>query len=365
MVNRSFLIFGLLLLLSCSTGRIPKGALPGSGAYVKGELIYSLDKRPTPQAHASSIVETPEGILCAYFGGTHEDHDDVGIRLTRLVNGKWTFPEEVANGIINDSLRYPCWNPVLFLPRGGPLMLFYKVGPSPREWWGMLITSTDNGKTWSQPEQLGKDEKVGYLLGPVKNKPVQLQNGTIICPSSIERFTNGDDIDWRLHFEISKDTGRSWQVSGPINNDGTFDAIQPSLLVFPDGRIESVCRTAQHVVAASWSSDNGISWSELKALPLPNPNSGIDAVSLSDGRQLMVYNHSTNDGPEPKGRNVLNLALSTDGLNWKPVLTLENQPIEDGYSYPAVIQSQDGMVHITYTYNRRSIKYVVIDPSQL
>ena len=92
-------------------------------------------------------------------------------------------------------------------------------------------------------------------------------------------------------------------------------------------------------------------------LSLPNPNSGIDAVTLQDGRQLLVFNNT------PRGRTPLNVALSRDGVEWKVVLTLEDQPGE--YSYPAVIQAADGRVHITYTYRRQSIKHVVLDPSKL
>jgi len=144
-----------------------------------------------------------------------------------------------------------------------------------------------------------------------------------------------------------------------------FDAIQPSILTYPDGKLQVICRTRQGVLAESWSEDGGHTWSKMSAMDLPNPNSGTDAVTLRDGRQLLVYNHSTKEGEEPKNRNILNIALSDDGKNWTPVMTLENEPIEDGYAYPAVIQSDDGLVHITYTYNRRSVKHVVIDPRLL
>jgi predicted neuraminidase len=281
------------------------------------------------------------------------------------VDDKWTWPEEVVNGVVNDTLRYPCWNPVLFLPKQGPLMLFYKVGPSPQEWWGMLITSADHGKSWSKPVKLGEDKKIGHLIGPVKNKPLQLGDGTIISPSSTELKTKTRDSDWRVHFEISKDNGKTWKVVGPINDGVEFDAIQPSILTYRDRRMQALCRTGQDVIAQTWSSDNGTTWSKLTALQLPNPNSGTDAVTLKDGRQLLVYNHTTRKGAEPKGRNMLNLALSNDGITWKPVMTLENEPRPDGYAYPAIIQSSNGMVHITYTYNRRSIKYVLIDPAKL
>lgn len=343
---------------------LPPKAIPGEGGYIHGELIYPLDNRPTPQVHASSIVETPSGMVAAFFAGTREKHPDVGIRVSRLEGDTWTRPEEVANGVESDTLRYPCWNPVLFQPKEGPLLLFYKVGPSPMDWWGMVMSSTDDGKTWSTPQKIGEDPKVGHLLGPIKNKPIQLADGTIINPSSIE-LVDGEEVKWMTHFEVSKDNGSTWQVIGPINDGITFDAIQASILQHKDGRLQILCRTRQNVISTSWSSDQGESWSEMEATSLPNPSSGTDAVTLADGRHLLVYNHSTREGEEPKARNILNLAISTDGIDWQPVMTLENEPNRSGYSYPAIIQSKDGLVHLTYTYDRESVKYVVIDPSSL
>ena len=343
---------------------LPEKQKVGEGSLVHAELIYPLDDRPTPQVHASTLVETPSGIVAAFFSGTHEKNPDVGIRVTHLENGKWTRPVEVANGVQNANLRYPTWNPVLFQPKDGPLMLFYKVGPDPRTWWGMLITSDDDGKTWSEPKKLGEDPAIGPLLGPVKNKAVQLEDGTIIAPTSTE-FKKDDDTFWMVHFEISKDNGKTWEVVGPINDGVEFDAIQPSILFHKDGSLQILCRTRQDVISESWSTDNGQTWSPMKATSLPNPNSGTDAVTLADGRQLLIYNHSTKEGKEPKGRNILNLAISDDGKNWTPFMTLENEPNESGYSYPAIIQSKDGMVHMTYTYDRKTVKYVVVDPSKI
>lgn len=343
---------------------LPPKAIPGEGGYIHGELIYPLENRPTPQVHASTIVETPSGMVAAFFAGTREKHPDVGIRVSRLADGKWTRPEEVANGVENDTLRYPCWNPVLFQPKEGPLLLFYKIGPSPMDWWGMVMSSSDDGRTWSDPQKIGEDPKVGHLLGPIKNKPIQLADGTIISPSSVE-LVDGEEVKWMTHFEVSKDNGTTWQVIGPINDGITFDAIQASILQHEDGRLQILCRTRQNVISTSWSSDQGKSWSEMEATSLPNPSSGTDAVTLADGRHLLVYNHSTREGEEPKARNILNLAISTDGIDWQPVMTLENEPNQSGYSYPAIIQSKDGLVHVTYTYNRESVKYVVIDPSKL
>ncbi|GGW28112.1 sialidase family protein [Arenibacter certesii] len=345
--------------------KLPPLAQPGQGAYVSGELIYRLDNKPTEECHSSSIIETPSGLLVTFFAGTHEKHPDVGIRTSRLVDGKWTTSVEVADGVVNDTLRYPTWNPVLFQPKEGPLFLFYKVGPDPTSWWGMVKTSNDHGNTWSEGVKLGHDEKIGDLLGPIKNKPIQLEDGTIINPSSTEIKDENGDLKWMVHFEISNDNGKTWEVVGPINDGVEFDAIQPSILTYPDGRLQILCRTIQNVVSESWSEDNGKTWSKMTATSLPNPNSGTDAVTLKDGRQLLVYNHTTKEGVEPKNRNMLNLAISNDGKSWEPVLTLESKPVKSGYSYPAIIQSSDGLVHITYTYMRESIKHVVIDPNKL
>jgi predicted neuraminidase len=359
----AFCLFGFLYLSSYAQhfpSNLPEASLPGKGAYLKGELIFSLDNRPTPQCHASTLVETPSGIVAAWFGGTHEKNRDVGIWISHQINGKWSTPVEVVNGIQNDSLRYPCWNPVLFQPVEGPLMLFYKVGPDPRQWWGEMMTSKDQGHTWSAPGKLG-ESALGHLIGPVKNKPIQLEDGTILCPSSSEKEGQGG-LFWRVHFELTKDLGESWQVVGPINDGIEFDAIQPSILTYKDGTMQILCRTMQNVISESWSADGGATWSPMTATELPNPSAGTDAVTLQDGRQLVVYNHSEG-GRRAPGRGILNVAISGDGKSWKPVMTLENQKGE--YSYPAVIQSSDGLVHITYTYDRKSIKYVVINPAKM
>ncbi len=358
-------------------GAIPQDNLPppiepGKGPLILAEQIFAIENKPTKECHASTIVETQNGLVAAWFAGTREKDPDVGIWLSRKLNEKWTEPLEVVNGVQSMNLRYPCWNPVLFQPKEGPLMLFYKVGPNPREWWGMLTTSDDGGKTWNWPTKLGESWAVGHLLGPVKNKPIQLADGSIICPSSTEVDVEGQDGYWRVHFEVTRDLGKTWDVVGPIHDGIEFDAIQPSLLTYANGDMQVLCRTKQNVVSQSWSKDGGHSWSNMEATELPNPSSGTDAVTLADGRQLLVYNHTTRSSEIPS-RQILNVALSDDGINWKPVLTLERERKPrpaDGrhwgeYSYPAVIQAANGRIHITYTYNREGIKHVVLDPRKL
>ena len=337
--------------------KIPEVAKPGEGAYLEGELIYPLDDKPTPQCHASTIVQTHSGLAAAWFGGKREGNADVGIWVSRRVDGQWSKPVEAANGVQPDGTRYPCWNPVLFQPKDGPLMLFYKVGPSPSRWWGMLITSADDGKTWSPQRRLGENDKIGHLIGPVKNKPIQLPDGSILCPASTEHR------GWRVNFERTKDLGKSWEVIGPINDGRQFGAIQPSILQYADGKMQVLCRSRQGVIAESWSEDGGTTWGKMTATNLPNPNAGTDAVTLRDGRQLLVYNHTVRGGAFPSGRAMLNVAISSDAKGFVPVLTLERAQGE--YSYPAVIQTTDGKVHATYTYRRQAVKHVVLDPAKL
>ena len=352
-------ISSLALRAVAQSVAIPDVSKPGQGAYVSAELIYPLDNIPTPQCHASTIVETPTGLVAAWFGGTAEGKPDVGIWVSRHDSKAWSKPVEVADGVQSPEKRHPCWNPVLFQPKGGPLMLFYKVGPTPSTWWGMLRTSEDGGKSWSAGQKMGEDTKIGQLLGPVKNKPIQLKDGTILCPSSSEHE------GWRIHFEATRDLGKTWEVIGPINDGKEFGAIQPSILTYADGRMQVLCRSKQEKVTQAWSQDGGKTWGPMSATSLPNPNSGTDAVTLADGRQLIVYNHTTRIGigAPAKGREMLNIAISKDGKDWKTVLTLEKQKGE--YSYPAMIQTTDGRVHITYTYQRQTVKHVVLDAGKL
>ena len=313
-------------------------------AIVASEFVF--ENAPFPSCHASTIAETKTGLVAAWFGGTRERNPDVGIWVARRSRNGWSKPVEVANGVQPGGVRHPCWNPVLFQAERGPLLLFYKVGPSPDEWWGMLITSTDGGVTWSKTARLPDG-----ILGPIKNKPVRLKDGSILCGSSTE------SSGWLVHMELTKDFGLTWQKSEPLNDRVQFGAIQPTILVHRSGAIQILCRSRQKRITESWSTDGGKTWTAMKATPLPNPSAGIDALMLRDGRALVVYNHTET------ARSPLNVAISDDGKIWKAAQVLEDQPGE--YSYPAIIQTSDGLVHVTYTWKRERIKHVVIDPRKL
>jgi len=343
-----------LLMIFCLGFTSPLLAQPKqwSSGIITNEFIF--EKAPYPECHASTIAETKHGLVAAWFGGTKERNPDVCIWVSRLVNGKWTEAINVANGIQNDSLRYACWNPVLYQVPGGNLLLFYKIGPSPAKWKGFLRTSADGGVTWSAQQALPDG-----IIGAVKNKPVMLASGTIVSPSGTE---NGGV---QIHFELSSDKGKTWKIAGLPEQDKTIKSLQPTILIHKDGSLQALCRSQNRAILETWSKDNGNTWSPLEKTSLPNNNSGIDGVTLKDGRQLLVYNHVLPPGTAVKGvRTPLNVAISNDGKIWYAALILEDSPISQ-YSYPSVIQTADGMVHIVYTWRRQRIRHVVIDPKKL
>jgi predicted neuraminidase len=347
---RRAVVMAIVPLLGIVAGSVHRVSAIQTAATADAGFVF--ETAPFASAHASTIVETRDGLVTAWFGGTREGAPDVGIWLSRHIKGEWTAPIEVATGTQPDGQRHPCWNPVLFDLPGHALMLFYKVGPSPQTWWGMVRTSRDTGRAWTDARRLPDG-----VLGPIKNKPVQLPDGTLLAPGSTESPERPSA--WRVHFERTTDAGLTWTVAIPSAPEHTrpIDAIQPSILVHPGGRLQALGRTRSQRVFETWSHDGGRTWSALSLTSLPNPNSGIDAVTLRDGRHLIVYNHTV------KGRSPLNVSISRDGKTWEAARVLESEPGE--YSYPAVIQSADGRVHITYTWKRQRIKHVVLDPARL
>lgn len=347
-----------LLFSTCLLLGLP--ALPADDAVrieqpgvVLSEFIF--DPAPHPQCHASTIVETKSGLVAAWFGGTKEGNPDVGIWLSRKVDGKWTTPVEVAHGAETETPRRNCLNPVLFQAPNGPLLLFYKTG----DWWAYVKESRDDGLTWSAPQRM----KNG-LYGPVKNKPVLLPDGSILSPTSTE-IAAPHGTSWRVHFERSTNGGKTWQYVGPVNDGKDIDAIQPSILIHPHNRLQALGRTQQGRLFDIWSEDGGVTWGPMTLGELPNNNCGTDAVTLKDGRHLLVYNHAGNREGDNRGyRSPLNVAVSRDGRSWDAALVLETEPRKE-FSYPAVIQTFDGMVHITYTWKRANIRHVVVDPAKL
>ena len=309
-------------------------------------IMLIFDKAPFPSCHASTVVEVGGGrLLAAWFGGKEEGAADVKIWQSSFDGKKWSPP-----AVVGEEPGFPCWNPVLFRSRANTLFLFYKAGPSPMTWTGFVRRSADDGKTWGRVEALPAG-----LLGPIKNKPIEPKPGVILAGTSVESHRA-----WCAWLERSTNDGKTWRRYGPIAvPDRPHGLIQPTLLQTSDGRILALCRSSGiGAICQAESKDGGETWSAAGPIELPNPDSGIDAVRTAKGEFFLVYNHTK------IGRSPLNLARSRDdGKTWRQVATLESQPGE--FSYPAIIQAGDGLLHITYTWNRRHIKYVTYDPAKL
>lgn len=309
----------------------------------KVEFIY--ESAPFPSCHASTVVETAPGeLLAAWFGGGREAAPDVAIWGARKVNGEWSRPFELAR-----EPDVATFNPVLFYSADKTLWLYYKFGPKPDRWTGARLSSHDRGKTWSAVEHLPAG-----ILGPIKDKPLVLPNGHIVSGTSVESYQA-----WASWVERSEDNGSTWTKHGPVLVAGqAYGSIQPAIVPLGANQLRMFVRTARagRIYFAD-SRDEGRTWTDLHPTTLPNPNSGIDAVALRDGRILLVYNHTE------KGRSPLNMAVSADGEHWNSFLALETDPGE--FSYPAVIQSAGGNVHVTYTWNRKKIKHVEVPIAEI
>ena len=304
--------------------------------------------------------------LPAKKGLTDETSYDYIAKTTRLQNVPTTLK------------RKACWNPVLCEMPNGELWLFFKIGSSVGDWTGWLAKSKDGGRTWSDKEPLGYDSEGRAYLGPIKNKPELIDN-RLLCPSSTEK--NG----WRFHMEILDLSDGQWKTGKAVkdlnwkwipvestesiktddNKLHPIDCIQPSILKLKDGRLQVMMRTHNARLATSFSSDKGNTWTPVVLSEVVNNQSGTDAVTLQDGRHMLIYNNFETLPMTPKGvRTPCSLALSADGQTWHHVLTLEDSPI-DQYSYPAIIQGRDGKIHCIYTWRRQRVAYKEIDLNKL
>ena len=223
-----------------------------------------------------------------------------------------------------------------------------------KDWIGHLMRSHDGGRSWGEPEKLGRyqDGSAGFAyLGAVKNKPV-MAGRRLIAPSSDE------SVRWQIHFEVSEDGGKHWTYVRVPSAD-TIVSIQPAILKHRDGTLQALCRTKNGYLSTTYSHDGGLSWEPELLTDIPNNNSGIDCETLSNGLFAMVYNPAGKErGKEFGPRTPLVLAFSADGLHWHDALTLEEGDGE--FSYPSIVES-NGALHIVYTWNRKKIKYVRVE----
>ncbi len=307
--------------------------------------VFIFDKAPFKSCHASAVVEVEPGrLMAAWFGGTDEGAKDVQIWASTFDGKRWTAPAAVGS-----EPGFPCWNPVLFKTAKGTLTLWYKAGPSPMTWTGFVRTSADGGKTWSAAEMMPAG-----MWGPVRAKPIQLADGTILAGTSVESYPR----NWVPYVDRSADDGKTWLRSNPFPVPGKFKQIQPTLFVAKDGKVVALMRSdGPRKVCRAESADGGKTFSPAEETALHNPNSGIDVVKTRAGDLFLIYN------PTPLGRTPISLARSADdGATWTKVVDLEAEAGE--FSYPAMIESAAGTLEVTYTWRRTHIFHRSVDPAK-
>ena len=304
------------------------------------------DEQPFPQCHASTLLRLPNGLfLVAWFGGTQEKDDDVGIWLSVGEPAAWSAPREVA------KIRpEPHWNPVLFQAPDGTIYLYFKVGKEIARWETWVQTSADGGQTWSEATELLPGDRGGR--GPVRNKPIILSDGTWLAGASHEEGT------WVAFTDRSSDQGRSWSRSIYLEVDeqgGEVPGlIQPTLWESAPRRVHTLLRSTAGAIYRSDSEDYGQTWTPAYRTALPNPNSGIDLTRLPDGTLALAYNR---DNQNWGARATLSIALSTDnGDTWPRVLDVERGEPDDEFSYPAIVSFGDTLA-LTYTWKRKRIAF--------
>lgn len=336
--------------------------------------------------HAATITEANEGtLLAAWFGGSREGRADVDIWVARKpIDGPWAEPTVADNGVCTITgrdgqerdIEYACWNPVLFTdPESGRIYLWFKITgetdlPGYKNWWGAVRTSDDHGRTWSERIWLPKieDEQrhavfepyANRAIGPVKNRPIMMPNGDLLCASSTE-----SPVGWRIHFERYRAgdwTGQQHgvEIIGPLleadanapHGPGNAHAIQPSFIVLSTD-LEHLAVFARES-AWSESRDGGTTWSPIERAPI-DTTAGSHAMTTSGGVHLLAYN-------PPPSRRPLSLARSFDGQRWE-VLIEDVSQNRDQADYPTIMQGADGRIHIVHSHGREHVRHIVLDRS--
>jgi predicted neuraminidase len=306
------------------------------------------------RCHGSTSVELANGdLFAAWYEGSYETASDVVIAGARRRAGQAAWDSVQTLAATPDHSE---GNPVLFTAPSGVLWLFYATMIEPT-WDKCRLkykTSLDNGYTWSTPVVLR--QPLGWLY---RNKAIVLSSGRFVLPSY-------DEANLHSLMLLSDDNGRTWQPSGPIISSPPN--IHPTVVELADGSLLCYARYFAsglgHIVAGRghiWqarSHDGGQTWSPATLTSLKNPNSGIDLTRLASGNLALAFNDSYDQ------RTPLNLAISTDeGRTWPHQKTIEHEP--GAFAYPWLIQTSDGLLHLTYSYNYQTIKHVMCDEEWL
>ncbi len=321
------------------------------------KMGYACEACPTPSVHGANLIETRDGLLATWFGGAREGATDVALWGAdySAQSRNWSAPHRIIGAAETQAAlgRHikTVGNSVLARDDNGGLWLYY-VSVSVGGWAGSALNamhSSDEGKTWDEPRRLITSPffNISTLN---KSAPLHYSDGSIALPvyhEFIGKFAELLRVD------------SSGQVLDKARITHGRHSIQPALLPLSEYQVLALMRDtgpAPGHVLSSRSFDAGSHWLADRKLPLPNPDSAVAGLRRPDGSLLLVFNDVA------AGRNSLALAVSRDdGLNWQIVRHFEQSKESEEFSYPYLIRSRDGNMHLLYTWNRKRIRHVVFN----
>ena len=307
-----------------------------------------------PSAHVSSICELPDGRMTAvWYAGSREGARDVALYVSSREAGltnAWSTPVSAGTheAAGEETFRYvkKVGNAIVFSGTNDQLHLLYVT--TGFGGWSCsqlnLKTSIDGGATWSRSRRLGLSPFLN-ISELVKNAPVPTADGGFVVPIYHEVMGKFPELLWLRPSADGFEAIKTRAFGGRT-------AFQSSIVALNETNAVMLCRAAGSVkkIHTTRTSDGGRTWSALETIDLPNSDSGLNAIRLSDGRLLLAFNDTDS------GRDNLRLAISADdGVTWKRAATLVAEAGEE-FSYPTVLQTSDGLIHVTYTWKRKGIK---------
>ncbi|HEX9889488.1 MAG TPA: sialidase family protein [Nitriliruptorales bacterium] len=345
-----------------AVGALPAAAqTPDGPAYAcRQDLEPQNDDHPG--VHVAALEEAPSGdLLYIFYAGSGEANDDVRTYMSRMVVGSedWTAPD-----VVYDEPGEPDGNAVLWVDDANDrvhLLFSTIMGDGWTEANLRMIHSDDDGVTWTEPEWVR--EEWGWLFG---NLPFRMSNGEVIVPIYSE-------TEWKVGWYISDDDLASMQAF-PGEDDTTWPgteggSIQPATIELEDGHLLALLRTRNSggLMYQTESFDYGRTWSEVESNGLAQNNSRVALIKLDDGTLVLAYN------PVSSGRTPLSLSYSTDdGQTWSAPQNIEDAqtaPLlpfgNPEFSYPYLLQTTDGMIHLGYTHRRDTMRHIAFNQAFL
>jgi predicted neuraminidase len=313
-------------------------------------LIYESLK-DAPSCHCSSLIELPDHrLFVAFFAGAHEKAKDVAIwtssfNLTQdFHQGTWSTPRILVK-TPDCSMGSPVW----YLDPNNRLYIFFLVMHHgkilPAGWSVCTIQyrfSEDLGVSWSQNHHLRR-----WWFWVNRAPIIIAEDNSVIFPMHRELFT----LQSFMYINSKADLSGKWKRYGRLKTQK--GCLEPSVTKLKSGQLICALRTKDKYIYFSRSNDHGKTWTKPEPTAFPNPNSQCAIYTLKSGRLILVYNHSFDS------RSPLSIVYSDDeGRTWSDRIDIETEPKAE-FSYPAILQSLDGNIHITYTYYRKQIKHVV------